>query len=127
MGMYTEIFFRAEVDEEAAQIIKKLGREDVWDWPDHEFFRAPRFTMVTSCSSYYFPQANHFVVEYDDIAKAWSVSFRANLKNYDNEIEKFFDWVDPHVRMGDGEFIGYSLYEEDEAPTLRFKEAPWRS
>lgn len=123
MGTYTEIFFRAEVDAEAAAIIAMLGDgTKALGWPDHEFFGAPRFAAIATCSSYYFPQANHFAVEYDEITQSWHASFRANLKNYDNEIEKFFDWVDPHVIGGLGDFIGYSM-EETCSPSLRFKEA----
>lgn len=123
MGMYTEIFFRAEVDAEAGAIIAMLGNgTEAIGWPDHEFFSAPRFTAIATCSSYYFPQANHFAVEYDEITRSWHASFRANLKDYDDEIAKFFDWVTPHVLMSDGAFIGYSLYEEDETPTLKFKQ-----
>jgi quinol monooxygenase YgiN len=56
---------------------------------------------------------------------AYYVSFRANLKNYDDEIDKFFDWVAPHVRDSGAEktFLGYSQYEENDEPRLYYKEA----
>ena len=57
-------------------------------------------------------------------AENWAVvDFRHSLKNYNSEIELFFDWVTQHVRYGGGggsrDFIGYSLYEEGE-PILYF-------
>ena len=121
MGMYTEIFFRAEVDAEVVAVINTLNDYGKTDWPDHEFFRCPRFRGIAHGGSYCFPQANHCFVEYDEHVKAFFVSFRANLKNYDDEIEKFFDWVSPHVGGEPGDFIGYSLYEEAETPTLHYK------
>lgn len=126
MGMYTEIYFRAELDEEAYAVIQAIHNQEVLAWPDDPFFSCPRFDLVTSCSSYYFPQANHYRAEIEDgyMETLRAISFRANLKNYDDEIEKFFHWVAPHCRNSGYEksFIGYSLYEEDDKPTLYYKE-----
>ena len=131
MGMYTEIFFRAEIDEEAAAVIQRLFDGDLsrLDWPDHEFFKAGRFQWIATGGSWYFPHANHTVIEqvhamHED---PWFASFRANIKNYDDEIAKFFDWVSPHVIHSDdhGEvFIGYSLYEEASVPNLHYAKNP---
>ena len=121
MGMYTEVFFRAEVSEDAASILEAMHEGEGFEAPDHEFFVAPRFNAVVNCGSYYFPGADHFVVEKRTYDRGRCVSFRSNLKNYDQEIQKFFDWIDPHVIAGPGEFIGYSLYEESETPTLFHK------
>ena len=121
MGMYTEIFFRAEVDDEATEIIERLHAGSEIAWPDHPFFECARFRWLTNSSSFYFPGANHFEMEERGYGgRQYSVSFRSNLKNYDDEIDKFFDWVGPHVLDGQGYFMGYSLYEEDVAPTLYF-------
>ena len=121
MGMYTEVFFRAEVSEDAAAILEAMHQGEQFVVPDHEFFRTPRFDSLTNCGSYYFPGADHFVAEKRAFDKGWCVSFRSNLKNYNGEIGKFFDWVDPYVIAAPGEFIGYSLYEESETPTLFHK------
>lgn len=125
MGMYTEIFFRAEVDDEAYNVIRAIHNREDYDWPDHPFFRTDRFDVITTMSSYYFPQANHVEFARDDsqYVKGQWVSFRSNLKNYDGEIEKFFDWVSPHCRSSgyDKTFIGYSQYEEADEPTIRYK------
>lgn len=127
MGMYTEIFFRAEVDPEAFEIIEALNGGDEREWPDHPFFSCPRCDLITNGSSYYFPQADHYRAERVDhyTGPSYHLSFRANLKNYDDEIDKFFDWVTPHVRESGGEktFIGYSQYEESDEPRLYYKEA----
>jgi hypothetical protein len=121
MGMYTEVFFRAEVSEEAARILHHIHDGTDFVAPNHVFFTLPRFTSVVRGTSFYFPGANHFVVDESQNEAGVCVSFRSNLKNYDGEIEAFFDWIDPHVVGFGGEFIGYSLYEESDTPTLFHK------
>lgn len=127
MGMYTEIFFKGEIPKEQADIIEALR----WGWPvfaepNHEFFKQPRRSAIFSGTSAYFTGSNELSItnEYTTYVSGEpyrEVSFRANLKNYDNEIEKFFDWIEPYVR--DAGFYGYSQYEEAKAPTLYIKES----
>ena len=135
MGMYTDILFRAEIKPDWADDPKvKLAFEtlsldmsprvddrDRHLLPGHEFFDCDRWQSLSWCSSYYFPASNHNVWEHEEPTGLTSWSFRANLKNYDDEIAKFFDWVDPYVNGADGDFLGYSLYEEGNTPTLYFK------
>lgn len=122
MGMYTEIFFRAEVNERAYTIIRGMANHGTKFTFDHPLFSKPRATHIFRGGSAYFPAANHFEARIETYGPSIAryISFRANLKNYDSEIEAFFDWVRPHV-LSDG-FIGYSLYEEETAPTLYYKE-----
>ncbi|WP_050982773.1 hypothetical protein [Mycolicibacterium phlei] len=48
----------------------------------------------------------------------------SSLKNYTGEIQRFIEWISPHLDMNDGDFLGYSLYEanvdERERPMLYF-------
>lgn len=128
MGMYTEIFFRAEVDKEAYDVLKALYYSSrIWPvdhtvkFPEHEFFKSPRAMNLVNGSSWYFPQANHFEAEaLHNGGFSYHVSFRSNFKNYDGEIAKFFDWVSPHCVGSEG-FLGYFLYEEDLEPTFYIK------
>ena len=41
----------------------------------------------------------------------------SDFKNYENEVELFFDFVKDYVEEG---YLGYSLYEEDVVPTQYF-------
>lgn len=131
MGMYTEIFFRVELQSSWAEDVRVKNaiaaiRGDTpsylqrADLPEHEFFDSHRWSMISTGSSYYFPFANHDVWEEDPNQKGIYWSFRANLKNYDGEISKFFDWIDPYIYGNKGEFIGYELYEDADVPSLRF-------
>ena len=120
MGMYTEIFFRAEVDEYAFDVIEAGINGSPLPSDDHPFFSKPRAVLLFRGASAYFPGARHAVTEHDPQYGTFYVSFRADLKNYDGEIEAFFDWVTPHVSEHHRGFIGYSLYEEPETPALYY-------
>lgn len=135
MGMYTEVFFRAEISAWAAETIH--GFRINWPHcaiPDHPFFTKDRANMVLGGGSAYFPGESHFkwtlgsedsYVKFCGDPDNWAiVEFRSSLKNYDGEIESFFDWVTPYVRDGGGggsrDMIGYSLYEEADSPTIYY-------
>ena len=130
MGMYTEIFMRVNIRKDAPESVRKMlefltsGNDKPDELPDHEFFTCDRWDYVALSSSYYFPGTRHSsyvraVRDYD----ADALNILANLKNYDGEIGKFFDWIDPYLEGERGDFIGYEMYEEDETPTLHRKAA----
>jgi hypothetical protein len=57
---------------------------------------------------------------YDEISKQWSLLGKGDLKNYEDEIEYFFNWIMLWVEGWPGDFIGYHRYEESQEPTLVF-------
>lgn len=126
MGMYTEILVKASVDldsisQKNMSVIKYLfsdgeePREDAL--PDHKFFTLPRWSLIGHCSSYY-----HHPVVINSMDEYGSIFSRSDIKNYDGEIEAFFDWFQPLATKTEGECIGYYWYEECELPTLVVKE-----
>jgi hypothetical protein len=115
MGMYTEIHVAGSVKAgtKAAEVIEYLfgDRSEVSapsDLPDHPFFECSRWDSIGASASYYLsPIALKGVLNssaYDDIY-FHSVS---NIKNYDDEIEKFFAWL----RSECIRHYGHSRYEE---------------
>ena len=120
--MYTEILVKARLKEDLPKEIY-----DVIDYmfgtgelpevlPKHKFFTLPRWSMVGRCCSWY-----HHPNTVNDIEKSypdWSVFSRSDLKNYDNEIDTFFNWFRTVIKEEEGKCIGYSWYEEDSQPTL---------
>lgn len=123
MGTYTEIFFKGEIPDEQVNIITSLYLGQEFSRPDHPFFLTARASLLFSGGSAYFPGTNPLHVEpiyVDSFTQAKHVSFRANLKNYNNEIEKFFDWIEPHLR--EPGFYGYLQHEEALTPKLYIKE-----
>lgn len=128
MGMYTEINvcfdLRQDVSMDVVGILHALIDDvelpSLVVLPKHEFFRCDRWKMVCCCGSYYFDGLTHSIMSFDMISKTWKVNIRANLKNYDSEIEKFLDWLVPYIKTCG--FIGYARYEEFDDPTLVYIE-----
>jgi hypothetical protein len=125
MGMYTEIHFNSELredtPEEVIEILKYMvgdSEEEPTRLPDHELFKTPRWGIMLRCDSYYFDADTHSTLRYDDISKSYYLCIRSNLKNYDDEIGKFVDWIMPYLNKHDGEFLGFSRYEENDEPEL---------
>lgn len=122
MGMYTELVISTRVKDspDIATILKfmltHVGKPEIL--PNHPLFETDRWQfMLTMCSHYFVPRAMH-LFEFDDIAKYWCFISRSDFKNYDNEIEKFIDWISPHLEVEPGEMIGYYRYEESSEPTV---------
>lgn len=129
MGMYTEIYvkieFKSNLPEEVVTALQWLNGDSEGEvvLPDHPFFKLPRAGMVLSCSSYYHQPRATCNLWFDEIGNSWYLCSRADLKNYDGEIDAFFDWVKPYAASSAGRtFIGYYLYEEDDEPTLVYVE-----
>lgn len=129
MGLYTEVFFRADIREDAPEEVVSALTAIVaggGSTPhiDHPLFRCERWQQLGTCSSAYFSSPAGSFILTDPYTGTLAVVLHANLKNYDDEIAKFFDWVDPYVDAFPGEFLGYSLYEDVDpgtAPTPYFK------
>lgn len=127
MGMYTEMFVKVTLKEDVPDEVVQLleGMVGYAEYPvilpDHPLFSKPRWGALLTCSSYYHQPFATTSFKYEDIARQWFLCSRSDLKNYDGEIEAFFDWILPYVeKLADKTFIGYSLYEEDSEPTLYY-------
>jgi len=128
VGMYTEIVIaaplRSDTPGDVIEIIRYMigeGESAPEKTPNHDLFKCDRWGSVLNCSSYYFIPFSTQEFRYDAIRKAYCLVVRADLKNYGDEIEKFFDWIDQYLEKWPGEFVGYSRYEEDIEPVLYFK------
>ena len=130
MGMYTEYNLRFELNK------NPNVRDFFSDWFDtskddiivpeteefnHEFFECSRWKGLPFTGSFYFPQGGRSGL-YIPWGKDdhFDVFITGSIKNYESEVEKFIDWVKPFV-FGSG-FMGYHLYEENETPTLVYKD-----
>lgn len=122
MGMYTELIFGASLKKDTPdEVIETLqilcGIKDVpenFDYPKRNPFYA---------QSYYFGVSSSIPFMYfDDTCKTWIVSTRGNVKNYDNDIEYFLEWIKPHIESGSGIRDMYAIvtYEEASEPTIYY-------
>lgn len=127
MGMYTELDLNAELRRDTPDEVLGVLRYMVGGSakppapPSHPLFETARWRSMLTCDSYYFDAWTHSRVIVDNIAHATYLNVRCNLKNYDDEIGKFLDWIDPWLEKDKGEFLGFYRYEESEEPALIYK------
>ncbi|AWQ17081.1 MULTISPECIES: hypothetical protein [Bacillus] len=129
MGMYTELVCAFELIEETpSHIIETLefmsGQRDEQpdELPDDKLFSGgSRWKWMLQSDSCYFDGKTHSEIVYDTLVGGCYVTIRCNLKNYDNEIENFIEWISPFIyKKDENYFIGYKRYEEDKEPELIF-------
>lgn len=123
MGMYTELHYNVELRKDVpAEVIATLNYMLDKDSPeakcDHPLFMTRRWPVMLRMDSYSFNADTHSTLRFDEIAGQYILCIRCNLKNYDNEIEKFVDWINPYVDAFAGDFLGFSRYEEFEDPEI---------
>lgn len=124
MGMYTEILVKADVnvnnlsDTEKSVLNYLFNDGDRPDsLPDHPFFTLDRWSQIGRMSSFY-----HHPKAVNSVSNCGEYIFsRSDIKNYNGEIEQFFDWFKPLTTAQNGKCIGYKWYEEDDVPTLIIK------
>jgi hypothetical protein len=124
MGMYTEFHFNVELKEDTPKkvinILKKMVKDNdivIHNLPEHDFFKTSRWEWMLCSDSYYFDADTHSTIR-EDASNTHYLCVRCNLKNYDNEIELFLNWINKYLAYYGGEFLGFYRYEEDDIPTL---------
>ena len=123
MGMYTEFHFNSELKgstpPEVLEILKYMVGVIYTEppTPDDPLFLTDRWRYMLQMDSYYFDADTHSTIRHDSQG-GWYLSIRCNLKNYDDEIKKFIEWIRPYLNKNGGEFLGFYRYEEREEPTL---------
>jgi hypothetical protein len=129
MGMYTEIKVECDVRADGnALTALRIMFDPTYNPSDtvkssvafnlhNRFFTCPRWTQIGNMSSAYFdtPCKSSIVAADDGV---WRIRSVSNLKNYDGEIDKFFDWLRPLVVGEPGQVIGHQQYETEDEPTL---------
>lgn len=123
MGMYTQFHYgvrlKKDVPESVINTLRYMVRdiEEDYENHDHPLFATGNWEFMFIMDSYYFDYKTTNLIMYDEYGD-WYFNVTCNFKNYDEEIEKFLDWIHPYVDAYDGDFLGYYRYEEDELPTL---------
>lgn len=126
MGMFTEIIFGAslksdtpkEIIDALKYMIGKTKKR-----PANFPLRGVRLEYMFQTASYYFGICEPVCkMWFDKISNQWILSARANLKNYQNEIETFIEWITPFVESGSGRRNMFAVvtYEEQEEPTFYY-------
>lgn len=120
MGMYTELLLKCKVKSDIPEEVKYIldylfnNGDTPPILPEHSFFKCTRWEHIgNSCSYYHIPWES-------SMYKEGYIFSRSDLKNYDNEINLFLNWINPYIDSFDGDCIGYKWYEEDTKPTLLY-------
>lgn len=121
MGMYTElnigVSLMSDTPDNVIDILRyMLSDGDKVETPDHPLFSTQRWHFMLVSGSYYFDGRTDSSMEHDSVDHEYKLNVRCNLKNYDNEIDLFLDFIQPYLET-EG-FLGYKRYEEDDNPTL---------
>lgn len=126
MGMYTEFHYNTQLKEDIPQDVLSilqfmLGEDERCPTlPKHPLFNTSRWDYMLRCDSCYFDADTHSTLRFDDSSNAYYLCIRCNLKNYDDEIEHFINWIHPYIDKFKGEFLGFYRYESNDQPTLIF-------
>lgn len=128
--MYTEIYVKCLIKDDAPPEVidilkhlfdKKGPHLDDLKLPGHKLFSLPRWGHIGNSGSHYHVPHATSDFRHNEIARTYFLVSRSDFKNYNSEIEHFFNWIDPFIDAEEGEFIGYELYEENQIPTLYLK------
>ena len=124
MGMYTEFIFGCSLSKNTPKVCIDalnyiINNDEVALTPEvQEFINKYDLERLFLSTSYYFGAAspvNKF--HWDDIGNAYQISTRSNLKNYENQIQTFLEYIKPYVESGSGE---YDIYAYVHFETLCF-------
>ena len=121
MGMYTEIYVNVDLKEETPLDVINVLKAMCGEFDNSSLLGKPdRWACLFYSGSYYTPNTSCAKLTFDKISNQWSLLGKGDIKNYDEEIEKFFEWIMPFIDGFEGDFIGYSRYEESQSPKLVF-------
>lgn len=119
MGTYTELIIkcriRLDIPIEVHQVLDYLFNSSgkiPENLPDHKFFQTIRWHDIGRSNSYY-----HIPRTFSYFETPYLFS-RSDLKNYDDEIEKFLDWIDSYIDSDVEKGIGWIFYEGAKNPLL---------
>lgn len=120
MGMYTEIFVNVDlvknVPEEVIEVIQAVVDGD------YEFMKKhglpERWASLFYNGSFYTPMTQVSMLTFNSISNQWSLLGKGDIKNYEGEIQKFFEYISDY---SENDFLGYYRYEESDKPTWVMK------
>jgi hypothetical protein len=123
MGMYTQLITSIrlvrDVPDEVVHAIQQMlaipnKAEDVLI--DDPLFKTDRWRIMLTCGSVMFPGQLRARFEKCSVV-GWQLATMSQFKNYDEEVDKFIDWIAPYVRPGSRSMLMH-WYEEDPAPSV---------
>jgi hypothetical protein len=126
MGTYTELVLKCRIKDDKPEIVNEVlnylfknGYSLPIQLPDHPFFKKINWEAIGRSGSYYHcPASQSF---YD----GKYLFTRSDLKNYDDEIATFLDWLLPYISCLPGKFIGWVFCEQSREPEFIYMPGEW--
>jgi hypothetical protein len=119
MGMYTEIYVNVDLKKDTPPEVLSILVGMCGGNESRGLAEKPaRWAYLFQDGSFYTPLTSCGHLTYNEISRQWSLLGKGDIKNYEGEIEQFFEWIMPYIDGNEGDFIGYSRYEEAQEPTL---------
>jgi len=117
MGMYTELILGAGLKEKTPKSVIDALRfmcGDLQEEPDDFPFYGRINWMFRSGSYYFAVNKGLSKMWYNEFGKNWVISARCNIKNYEQEFQRFLEWLKPHIAYGSGacDFYAIVTYED---------------
>lgn len=122
MGMYTQLSFYAKLRKDTPeQVIQTMFHLLNIKEIENPLFKASSGRCVLIGGSAYFDET-YFNVSFRK--GHWIFKTQSNIKNYEDELQQFINWIKPFVLKGmfDSGSFAMTLYEEDEIPILFYIE-----
>ena len=125
MGTYTELVLKCRITEHKSDLVEEILRflfakgDEPSELPNHDFFKKTSWEAIGRSGSYYhIPSTQNY---YD----GHCLFSRSDLKNYDDEIESFIDWLMPYIINAPGQCIGWIFYEQSKEPYLIYNKGEY--
>ena len=124
MGMYTEIYVSVDLKEDTPEFIIDILKAICYKGDERILECYPsRWKYLFNSGSYYTANTRVAEITFDTISGQYSLIGKGDIKNYGDEIEQFFSFIESHVdTCGVRTFMGYSLFEESVEPILFYAE-----
>lgn len=99
MGHYTDFYFKAKLNlsrDVADFVTTSLIMTNIESAPpEHEFFKCERWTQLFCEDSSFYNKTQSISQNIE--RRYYTVEIWSCFKNYDNEVEKFLEWIKPFV------------------------------
>ena len=123
MGMYTElnigVHLHGNTPNEIIKILYYMLNDDndgEIKVTNHPLFLTSRWERMLLSDSCFFDGRTDSSMTKDFIINCYELNIRCNLKNYDNEILLFLNFIQPYLDTRG--FLGYTRFETSKNPTL---------
>ena len=120
MGMFTEFYFRANIKEGSVAdwLDRQINGGEWFEEPfdDSPFFQDPRWNKPFFAGGAAYQESRVAIFRRKAVGGRepfhHQLVIASSYKGGNADADDFVEWIAPHLKMSDGDFLGYSLYED---------------